>query len=273
MSGFFSKDEILSYTINRGGGYVILGVLGYLGAALTAFYAFRMVFRVFFGPAVPEATELEGGQLHHGEHYNPATGEAEDTEVGFPGPEHHVAEREWPMKAAMAPLAVLAVVAGVLGIPGVTDTFEHFLEPTFADSRFADTAPSTGAEVSGLVVGGVLSLAGVAAAFLVFMRRPELRKQTLERFSGVHSFLFNKWYFDELFDAVFVRPGGTLGRYGRNVVESSFVQGFLVGGTVGVVRAGTSFARAIQTGELRSYALLLVMGVGGLVLYFLVVST
>ena len=272
MSGFFSKDEILSYTINRGGGYVVLGVLGYVAAGLTAFYAFRMVFRVFFGKAVPEAEELEGGHLHHGEHYNPATGEPEDTEVGFPGPEHHVAEKEWPMKAAMAPLAVLAVIGGVVGIPGVTETLEHFMEPTFAESEFAETAPSTGAEVSGLVVGGVLAIAGIAAAFLVFIRKPELRARTQERFAGVHSFLFHKWYFDELFDAAFVRPGATLGRFGRTVVESVFVQGFLVGGTVGIVRAGTSLARSIQTGELRTYALLLVMGVGGLVLYFLVVS-
>ena len=273
LSGFFSKDEILAYTINRGGGYVVLGVLGYLAAALTAFYAFRMVFRVFFGKAVPEAKELEGGDLYHGEHYNPATGEAEDAEVGFPGPEHHVAEKEWPMKAAMAPLAVLAVIGGVLGIPGVTDTLEHFLEPTFADSRFAETAPSTGAEISGLLVGGVVSIVGIAAAFFVFIRKPALRGRMQKRFAGVHSFLFHKWYFDELFDAAFVRPGATLGRFGRTVVESSFVQGFLVGGTVGVVRAGTSFARSIQTGELRTYALLLVMGVGGLVLYFLVVSS
>ena len=57
------------------------------------------------------------------------------------------------------------------------------------------------------------------------------------------------------------------------MVESAFVQGVLVGGTVGLVRAGTSFARSIQTGELRAYALLLLLGVGGIVLYFLIVSS
>ena len=106
----------------------------------------------------------------------------------------------------MAPLAVLAIVAGVLGIPGVTDMLEKFLEPTFADSRFADTAPTTGAEVSGLVVGGILALAGIAAAYFVFVRNPAIRARTIERFAGVHRFLFNKWYFDELFDAVVRAP-------------------------------------------------------------------
>ena len=63
-----------------------------------------MVFRVFFGHAgAGGARSWSGGHLAHGEHANPATGEAEDTDVGFPGPEHHIAEREWPMKAAMAP--------------------------------------------------------------------------------------------------------------------------------------------------------------------------
>ena len=60
-----------------------------------------------------------------------------------------------------------------------------------------------------------------------------------------------------------MRPDGCGGRFGRTVVESTFVQGVLVGGTVGLVRAGTTFARSIQTGELRAYAFLLLAGVGG----------
>ena len=273
MSGFFSKDEILAFALNRGGGYVVLAAAGYLAAFMTAFYAFRMVFRVFFGEPVPEARELEGGHLAHGEHVNPATGEKEDTDVGFPGPEHHVAEQEWPMKAAMGPLALLAIVAGVLGIPGVTDTLENFLEPTFADSHFHDTVPTDGEELLGLVVGATMSLLGIGLAALLYLRRPGATLRLRDRLAPVHAFLSNKWYFDELFDLVFVRPGAVLGRFGRTVVESTFVQGVLVGGTVGIVRAGTSFARAIQTGDLRGYAALLVMGVSGLVLYFLIVST
>ncbi len=272
MSGFFSKDEILAFTLNRGGGYVVLAVAGYLASGLTAFYAFRMVFRVFFGEPVPEARELERGHLHHGDPANPATGEKEDTEVGFPGPEHHVAEQAWPMKAAMAPLALLAIVAGTLGIPGVTDTLEHFLEPTFEDSRFLETHPSESSEWLGLALGGGLALLGIAVAALVYLRRPGTALQLRERFSTVHTFLSNKWYFDELFDAVFVRPMAAFGRFGRSIIESVFVQGVLVGGTVGAVRVGTSLARAIQTGELRAYAFLLVSGLGGLVLYFLIVS-
>ena len=90
LSGFFSKDEILAFSLNRGGLYAVLGVVGYLAALMTAFYAFRMVFRVFFGKPVEEASELEHGHLAHADPANPATGEREDTDVGFPGEEHHV---------------------------------------------------------------------------------------------------------------------------------------------------------------------------------------
>ena len=89
----------------------MLAVLGYIGAFMTAVYTWRMIFRSFFGDPVEPARELEQGHLYHApEHTNPATGEVEDTDVGFPGPEHHIAEREWSMKVAMALLAVGAIV-------------------------------------------------------------------------------------------------------------------------------------------------------------------
>ena len=273
MSGFFSKDEVIAYVINRGGWFVVLAIVAYLAAGLTAFYAFRMVFRTFWGDPVPEARELEGGHIAHGEPANPLTGEPEDTDVGFPGPEHHVAERSWAMKVAMGTLAVLAVIGGAVEIPGLTNTLEHFLEPTFADSRYIHDVPTDTAEWDGLGVGGIISVLGIAAAFVVFVRRRGLSLELRDRFSAVHNFLSHKWYFDELFDAMFVRPFATAGSFGRRVIETDFVQGFIVGGTTGIVRAGTSIARAVQTGYLRAYALLLLLGVAGLVLYFLIASS
>ena len=120
MSGFFSKDEIMVFAAERGGMYWIFAIGGYAAAFLTAFYAFRIGFRVVLGDPCPEAKELEEGHLHHGEHENPATGEKEDTDVGFPGAEHHIAERAPGMKIAMGVLAFLSIVAGVIQIPGIT---------------------------------------------------------------------------------------------------------------------------------------------------------
>ena len=272
-AGFFSKDEVLAYTLNRGGGWVVLALGAYLAAALTGFYAFRMVFRVFFGDPVPEARELEGGHVAHGEPMNPATGESEDTDVGFPGPEHHVAEQSWPMKFAMVPLALLSLVAGVIGVPGLTDTLEHFLEPTFEESIYLDDNPSEGAEWTGLAAGGVVALSAIAMAYVFYLRRPGTTLRLVDRFATLHRILVNKWYFDELYDAVFVRPMATAGSFGRRVIETDFVQGFIVGGATGIVRVGTSLARAIQTGFLRAYALMLLLGIAALSLYFLIASS
>src|ERR1700677_5131957 len=98
FSGFFSKDDILLVTAERGGWHWALYVIGYIGAFLTAIYTFRMIFRAFYGDPVPEARELEAGHLHHAEvPTNPANGEVEDNDVGFPGPNHAIAERSPPM--------------------------------------------------------------------------------------------------------------------------------------------------------------------------------
>ena len=272
-SGFFSKDEILAFTIARGGWYWILAIAGYAGAALTAFYAFRMVFRVFWGPPVAEASELEQGHLAHHPPTNPGSGEAEDTDVGFPAEEHHIAEREVPMRAAMVPLAVLALFAGLVQVPGLDDLVEKFLEPSFADSTVHEPVPSDTAEWEGLLGGGLLSLAGIGAAYFAYVRRRGVTLELRDRFPHVHAFLVNKWYFDELFGAIFVRPVATFGAFGRTVIETRFVQGFIVGGATGIVRVGTSFARSIQTGYLRAYALLLLLGVAVLALYFLLASS
>jgi NADH-quinone oxidoreductase subunit L len=273
FSGLFSKDEILAHAFHRGGGYAILGVIGYIGSFLTAFYAGRMVFRTFFGESAPEAESLERGELAHGEHRNPATGEEEDTDVGFPGPEHHIAEREPAMKAAMGPLALLAIVAGALQIPGVSHAIETFLEPTFADSHHLGDVPSEGAEWLGLAVGTVLGIAGIALAYFLYEMRAGATLRLRDRFRPLHDFLFNRWYFDHLYDALFVNPSRAFGTFGRTVIESAIVQGVFVGGATRVVATGTALARAVQSGYLRAYAALLVLGAGGLLLYFLIRAT
>ncbi len=274
LSGWFSKDSIIGSDFHRGGTlFAALGVIALVTALITAFYSFRMVFRVFYGEQAPEAAELEEGHLAHGDHLNPVTGEHEDTDVGFPGADHHIAERDWPMRAAMAPLAVLSVVGGIVLVPGVTHWLESFLEPSFRDSHYYTHVPAAGSEWVGLIVGGLISIAGIAIAYVLYMQRRGETLRLRDRMRGLHDFLLHKWYFDELYDAAFVRPVGGFGNFGRTVVESRFVQGVVVGGAVGAVRAGSSLVRAVETGYVRAYALLLVVGVLCLGLYFLVQSS
>ncbi|MBA2348348.1 MAG: NADH-quinone oxidoreductase subunit L [Solirubrobacterales bacterium] len=272
FSGFFSKDEILLDLGAEGGWHWALYVAGYVGALLTAVYTWRMIFRAFFGEAVPEAKQLEGGHLFHPtEHVNPSTGEAEDTDVGFPGPEHHVAEQAPLMKVAMGILAFLAVVGGFLQIPFVNHWLEDFLDPTFAGSEI-EIEPSDNLVIFGLVLGAAVGLLGIAIAYQLWVRKPETPALFLARFKALHTLFSRKWFFDELIDYVVVRPFAFLGRFAQQTFERIFVNGTLVGGSTGLVRAGSAAVRAVQSGYLRSYAALLLAGVLVVGFYFLVAS-
>src|SRR3954467_5235001 len=272
-SGFFSKDEILAYATARGGMYLIFTVLGYLGAFLTAVYTFRLIFRVLRGAPCPEAEELIAtGHVHHAHPFNPATGEEEDTGIGFPGPEHHIAEQSLPMRIAMAVLAFGALFGGLIQIPGVDNVVANFLDPVFADSPLAAIHPSTSWSWIGLGIGAVISLAGIWAAHWLYIANPERPRALEARLQGVHDFLFRKWYFDEAIDFLVVRPALAIGRFANRVFERLVVDG-LVTGTEETVRGTSGVARAVQNGFGRSYRLLLIAGFAGLALYFLLTSS
>jgi len=274
FSGWLSKDDVIAFLDHRGGGFLILGIAGYLGALLTAIYTFRMIFRAFWGDPVPEAVELEHGHLAHAEvPRNPMTGEEEDTDVGFPGPQHHIAERDWPMKVAMGALALLAVIGGVVQIPGVDDAVSRFLDPSFADSKFVHVQVKTGPAWVGLLVGAAIAIIGISFAYRVWVAAPGSATAIQTRLVAVHRFLVNKWYFDELIDDLVVRPALWLGRFGESVLERIVIGSGVTGGTLGVVRAGSAAVRRAQTGFLRYYAALMVIGTFGVALYFLVSST
>jgi NADH-quinone oxidoreductase subunit L len=273
FSGFFSKDDILLQLGAAGGWHWALYVAGYVGALLTAVYTFRMIFRAFLGEPCPEALELEAGHLHHAEiHTNPATGEEEDTDVGFPGPEHQIAERRPEMRIAMGTLAVLSVIGGIVEIPKVTGWLGRFLEPSFADSTIV-RHPSDGLLAFGLLLGAVVGLAGIAIAYYVWVLKPGTAAKLQARLRPVHTLLLNKWYFDELIDLLVVRPGAWFGRFGQQTFERMFVNGTVVDGTTGLVKAGSAAVRGAQTGFLRYYAGLLIAGLTALGLYFLLQST
>jgi NADH-quinone oxidoreductase subunit L len=274
FSGFFSKDEILLFEAEAGGWHWILYVVGYLTALMTAVYTWRMIFRAFWGAPVEQARELEHGHLWHApQPTNPATGEIEDTDVGFPGPEHHIAERALPMKIAMGTLAVLATVGGVVLIPKTTTWLDTFLEPTFSGSSVVAN-PSNGLLWFGLALGAGLGVLGIFIAYRIWGKaNGEIAVAIRERVPALHTFFVNKWYFDELIDWVVVRPFGWFGRFGQQTFERIFVNGALVGGPSTLVRAGSAAVRAVQSGFLRAYAALLLVGAGVVILYFLIQSS
>ena len=251
--------------------YWIFAIGGYVGALLTAFYAFRIGFRVVAGKPCEEAAELEQGHMHHAPPANPHTGEPEDTDVGFPGEQHHIAEREWPMKVAMAVLGLGALFGGLIQIPGVDDVVTKFLDGTFYSSSLYSVVPSVEDSWIGLAVGGLISIAGITAAYFAYIRRPGVTARLAERHPRLHGFLFNKWYFDEAIDFLIYRPVLAFGRFCNAVFERFVVQG-IVNGASGAVKGAGAVVRGAQSGFVRAYALLLVGGFAALGIYFLVVA-
>jgi NADH-quinone oxidoreductase subunit L len=273
FSGFFSKDDILAQLGSHGGWYWGLYVAGYLGALLTALYTFRMIFRAFLGEPCPEARELiDHGHLFHPEQpTNPANGEVEDTDVGFPGPEHVIAERAIPMRIAMSVLALLAVVGGIVAIPKTTSWLDKFLAPTFADATM-HLHPSNTLIYFGLVLGTVIGLLGIGLAWYVWVARPAIAPAVAARFGFIDRLFVNKWYFDELIDALVVRPAAWFGRFAQGTFERLFVNGTLIGGTTAVVRAGSAAVRSSESGFVRYYVGFVVIGLTAVGLYFLLQS-
>ena len=178
------------------------------------------------------------------------------------------------MAVAMGALAVGAIFLGLLQIPGVTDVVHHFLEPTFADSEFyEELEPSSGLTAVGLITGTVLSISGILLAYHLWVRKPEAPAALRARLGGLHRIFVNKWYFDEAINFLVVRPFAWFGRFARNTFERIVISGLFMGGTTAAVRAGSAAVRAAQSGYLRYYAALLLLGLTALALYFLVAGT
>ncbi len=270
FSGFFSKDEILLIAGERGGWRWILYGVGYLGAFLTALYTFRMIFIAFHGKPCAEAQELQAGHLHHAEHpFNPADGEIEDTDVGFPGPSHAIAERALPMRFAMSLLAIGAVGAGLIQIPKVDYVVDDFLKPSFATSALYEAHTRSGILIAGLIGGTLIGLAGIAIAWRIWGSGAQTATAFQERLRPLYTLFAAKWYFDEAIDLLVVRPAAAFGRFAKDTFERTVIDDTLVGGPSGLVRAGSALVRSIQSGLLRYYAAMIVLGVAAVGLYFL----
>ncbi len=281
FSGFFSKDTLLFEVGARGGWYWGLYVAGYVGAAFTVFYTWRMIYRAFWGAPCKEAQVVidTGHAYHPAEHTNPHTGdeddpstqEVEDSEVGFPGTEHKYAEKTWQMRYAMIPLAILAVIAGVIQLPfGVTNVLSGFLEPTFADTIVAYEPDNPGLETFGLILSSVIAIVSLACAYWIWVRRPGTSAAIQARLPWLHKLFINKWYFDEFYSFFVVRPVIWIGQWARDSFERVVIDGLFIGGSSSLVKAGSAAVRAIQTGLLRTYAAVVIGGLSVVLLYFLV---
>jgi NADH-quinone oxidoreductase subunit L len=302
LAGFFSKDEILWKTFTaHTPGHMIYYVVGLITAFLTATYMFRLVFLAFHGerrhdaPAAAHAEEEEPAAHGHA-HPVPAQAASHDPH-GAHGHGHghgHGTPHEapWSMAVPLIVLAIGSVLAGYVGVPhaiGGSNRIETFLHPSFVAGAAHDAAPAApdpaphapadGApEAAHGDVGTERLLMGVSIALAVFgillarmfwlgdRRQPD----AIARSAGpLYNLLLNKYYVDEVYDAVAVQPIKAVSTTALwKGVDAGLIDGAVNG--VGLAVSGTSSAlRRTQTGSVRTYAFALFAGAVAILGYYL----
>jgi NADH-quinone oxidoreductase subunit L len=243
FSGFFSKDEILWFAFLNGS--PILWGVGALAALCTAFYMWRLTALTFLGKE----------RFDH----------------------HHVHPHESPatMTIPLIVLAVLSAFGGLLGVPHVLghalhipNLLEHWLEPIFASSvAFLPThaGDHTTLELTLMAVSTSLALIGIFAARSLYSQGTDKARALGAKFAGLYNVLWNKWFVDEIYNAVIATP---IVQASRDILWK-IVDVILIDGTINgsakVVGAVGQSLRKIQSGVAQNYALLMMFGIVALV--------
>jgi len=273
LAGFFSKDEILWRAYQASWAYWLVGVVT---AFITSFYMFRLWFMTFFGEYRGEtaghgapAHDAHGGHGHGGVHESPKV-----------------------MVIPLAILAVLSVIGGYVGVPGSlggTNHFDHFLGPVFRSTLPAEgsqtqmgekgateqttegTEPKESASKELMFTGISVAAAflGLALAWLLYYRSPDLPHRIVQRIAGLYHVVCNKYYVDEIYAALIVKPlvnGSTSILWqgvDRKVIDDT------VNNAADGARHVSDEVRHMQSGNLRSYAGWVAAGSAVLIAYMI----
>jgi NADH-quinone oxidoreductase subunit L len=267
-SGYYSKDSILFAAWQRGteSAHVAFFV-GIFASILTSFYSWRLIFLTFFGEPRWAGSEHVAHALHgdaHGQH-------GHDGHIPEGSGGYHPHESPPVMLAPLALLSFGALFAGAIFAPRFTGGAEEsfwsgaivhdggFFEALHHVPELVHWAPT------------LAMLLGLAIAFAVYIRSPGLADRFCQQFRLLYSFLLHKWYFDELYNAVFVRSalwlGRTLWKADKKVVDAVGPDGAAL-----VVARSSLVARRFQSGYVYSYAMVMLLGVAAFATWFMVRS-
>ena len=269
LAGFVSKDEILWYSFAGPWSNKLLWGIGIATAGLTAFYMFRLLFMTFWGER-RYSDEVE----------------------------QHMHESPESMLIPLRVLAVLSLFGGFMGWPAVlggANRFEHFLAPVFENPVVPEPQHYAHSVEWGLMAISVgVAALGIFFAYRFYVKNPQLPQRLADSLRTLHIVLLNKYYVDELYDALFVNRAKNLGN-GFSAFDTSVVDGgvngsawltrttaegtrrwdiWVIDGFVNLmafmVRLMSYPVRMVQTGLVQSYALMIVLGLLGFVAYYLV---
>ncbi|MBI2845023.1 MAG: NADH-quinone oxidoreductase subunit L [Chloroflexi bacterium] len=229
FSGFFSKDEILASAFASG--QILLWLVGVITAGITAFYMSRQVFLVFFGePRYSQHTAI------HAEHRSVPH------------------ESPWIMTIPLAILAVLAALGGFLG-----PVLEDFLGPVFAASEARQSLPPLN-EAALIILSVAAAGLGIFIAWLGYIRRGVDPKLVAARLGLVYRLVRNKYYVDEVYHALLIRPVWQAASVLATAVDQAGIDG-VVNALGSIMQSAGRGLRRVQTGFVRSYALIFLVGV------------
>jgi NADH-quinone oxidoreductase subunit L len=257
LAGFWSKDEILWKAYSSPHGSWIFWLIGVITAFITSFYMFRLLYMTFFGDYHGAQVDAHG----HGSHRH--------AEAGHGGP------HESPM-VMLVPLMILAALSLVGGLVGIGDRFEHFLSPVFGTAEVSESAVESASRSTEYLLMGVsvsVALLGWYLAYLLYNKRKELPQKIANALGSFYQAIVNKYWIDELYAAVFVKPlidGSTRILWqgvDRRVIDDT------VNNAADGARHLSDEVRHMQSGNLRSYAGWIAAGSAAVIAYMIWVWT
>jgi NADH-quinone oxidoreductase subunit L len=242
-AGFFSKDMIIESSFvssNPMAGYAF--VLLVVAAAFTSFYSWRLIFMTFFGKPRASADVM-----------------------------HHVHESPMVM---LVPLFILAAGALFAGLLFYSDFFGHNYGEFWKASLYTGSANHIVEMIHEVpfwakVSPFVAMLLGLGVAWHFYIRSPETPRKLAEQHDALYRFLLNKWYFDEIYDFLFVNPVKSLGRFLWKRGDGWLIDGFGPDGVAARVIDVTGRVVRLQTGYLYHYAFAMLIGVAALVTWMM----
>lgn len=269
-SGFFSKDaliEAVHASSIPGATYAYWCV--FLGVFVTAFYSFRLVFMTFHGPErFGDAAHADHGHGHDAHSHD----HADEHGHGHHGKPH---ESPWVVTLPLILLAIPSLFIGWFTIGPVL--FGDYFGGAIFVSQQRDVLAHVGEEFHGPAAFTLhalqqppvyLALLGVLAAWFLYIRRPELPGRIAVAFSPIYKLLVNKFYFDEIYQAVFAGGARNLGVALWRVGDVALIDGALVNGSARVVGWMSGIFRRMQTGYLYHYAFTMIIGLSALLAWY-----
>jgi NADH-quinone oxidoreductase subunit L len=265
FAGFWSKDAILEHSWAAGSvSGTIAFWLGAFAALLTSFYSWRLIFLTFYGEPRWGASEHVQHALHHETDLQsePDHGHAKSRAKGTGG--YHPHESPRTILVPIVLLAVGAVLAGQIwhGIfvdaqrapefwRGAVSFSEHLAHAAHESPLWVKLTPT------------IVMLIGLGIAYNNYIRNPEAAGAFVRMFPAVHRFVLNKWYFDELYDVLFIRPALWFGRLFWKGGDEGTIDRFGPHGAAYAVGLGNKVTARLQSGYLYSYALVMLLGLIG----------